>query len=126
MLVMEVGGGRGRASRGNCETQRGDKKSNESSTKSTAEYNATHPRYRVSAYGCSSNVYKVVTEDQNSEYAYLLKPSTELFAEHSRQDRESVSAVMQQKPVLEFGDDSYNWLEDPSLTNGRDIDEKAL
>lgn len=85
----------------------------------------THPCYQILAYGCSSSVYKVIDSVDDLTYANLLGGS-ELFPEHPRQDPESISAVMQMKPLFQHGDNSYNWVEHPPLTPGKVGDMDVL
>lgn len=98
-------------------TRFGDREqpSRDAKADSTNKTRSDHPRYQIFAYGCSSTIYKSIKANEKSEYAFLMKTS-EFFPEHARQDPDSLSAVMQLKPLFEHGGDSYNWVEDFNLT----------
>ena len=73
-----------------------------------------HPRYAISAYGCSSTVYKVVEPKQKVQYAQLLA-SRDFLASHERQTPESLLAVRKLKPFWEVGPACYHWLKNALL-----------
>ena len=57
-----------------------------------------HPRYSITAYGCSCGVYQVVgSEEESSVYAHILRQGDPL-REHPRQDARSRDLVRRMQP----------------------------
>lgn len=81
---------------------------------STAHHpEAGHPRYNIFAYGCTSTTYNVIPpgDVEIAKYAELLS-SRDTFAEHERQDSESLEAVFRMKDVYRWGPSySAHWVE---------------
>jgi hypothetical protein len=73
-----------------------------------------HPRYNIFVYGCSGTIFKGITPADKASYALLLG-SRDILAEHPRQDKASLAAVRQQKPFFSGGDNSFHWVDEPSL-----------
>lgn len=90
-----------------------------------------HPRYEISVSGCSNTLYNLITEDKVVKYKEILR-MPELIPEHTR--KETISQVMQMKPVFVSGKESYAWIESGVLNssggevnveeeNGEDMEE---
>lgn len=64
-----------------------------------------HPRYSLTFYGCSSDVYGCISKQSNAHYKMLLQLSGNEFADHPRPH--TLSKVLQMKPFWEIGKESY-------------------
>ncbi|KAF9519221.1 hypothetical protein BS47DRAFT_1482200 [Hydnum rufescens UP504] len=73
-----------------------------------------HARYSIFAYGCSSKVYGVVSEDDRGVYRFLLGNSN-FLDEHPRQDVDSLGVVKMMKPFWTVGVECYHWIQVPFL-----------
>lgn len=74
----------------------------------------THPRYKIIAYGCSSEVYGVIDQHEDQSYMTLIRCS-QLLGEHPRMDIRSLTALRNQKPFFCFGEESFGWVSDHIL-----------
>jgi hypothetical protein len=74
----------------------------------------SHPRYNVSVYGCSSDVYKVISQSEDERYTLLIQ-ARDFLGEHPRQDPNSLARVRKLKPFWSTGVDCFHWLENDRL-----------
>jgi hypothetical protein len=65
-------------------------------------------QYTINAIGCSSETYRVVKPEEQPLWHDLLA-SSDFLSEHSRQERDSLQAVMAQKPVWTGGPECCSW-----------------
>ena len=80
------------------------------------EWDATHPRYHFSVYGCSNTVYKGIFKEDNRKYATLLS-SGNTFHDHGRQTEEQLAEVWRMKPSWSAATGSYHWVEGADITS---------
>lgn len=78
-----------------------------------------HPCYRLTAYGCSPSVYKVINDANHAAYTTLRRPQT-LASEHIRQDERNVAIVQGFKGEWERGSACYSWIDIPTLNTALD------
>ncbi|GJE94125.1 hypothetical protein PsYK624_102930 [Phanerochaete sordida] len=69
---------------------------------------ATHPCYRLTAYGCSPSVYKAVDDTNAAAWATVARPYM-LAGEHIRQNAERMQIVESLKGMWERGPRCYGW-----------------
>jgi hypothetical protein len=65
--------------------------------------------YTVDVRGCSSKIFGVVRPEDEPLFSDLLA-SHNFFSEHSRQDKDHLSAVLAQKPVWTRGPECCSWV----------------
>ena len=56
----------------------------------------SHPRYNLFVYGCTSDVFNVISSTENDTYALILQ-SRDFLAEHPRADSDSLAVVQRLK-----------------------------
>jgi hypothetical protein len=81
-----------------------------------------HPRYSIFVYGCSSNVYRGIHEEQRGAFSLLLR-SGDFLGEHARKGERSAAALLRMKPFWNRGKNSYDWINCPQLQGGPDYNE---
>jgi len=72
-----------------------------------------HPRYNFHAYGCSSTLYRCVTEETESMYRSLLRVGN-VIVEHPRP--QNIDAVRTLKPGFTASKEPFSWVDDDYLT----------
>jgi len=80
-----------------------------------------HARYSIFIYGCSPTVYRGIDDAHKATYAHLLN-SRDFFAEHPRQDLQTLAAVRKMKPVWSGGKDCYHWVERDEILHADEVD----
>lgn len=69
----------------------------------------SHPCYGIYVRGCSEEVYGVIGQWQQYEYAKLF--ADHLLAKHPRQDNNSLKHMRRMKSHWSWDDDSYHWID---------------
>ena len=79
--------------------------------------------YTISAEGCSSEIYGVVKEKEESMWHALLA-SRDFLSEHNRQKTDFLNAVLAQKPIWTSGPECRSWanLNEPPSQSDDDAD----
>jgi len=96
-------------------------------TRETRARRSSHARYNLFVYGCTSDVYKVILPSENDTYAGFLQ-SRDFFAEHPREDSDSLALVQRLKPFWSTDCDCYHWLENARLRpqNGENDESDSM
>ena len=68
-----------------------------------------HPRYSITAYGCSHSVYGVIGEHDSGLYEQMIRKGDPL-REHPQQDTGSLDLVRMLKPAFSTEDASWDWM----------------
>ena len=69
-----------------------------------------HPRYNITVYGCSSSVYRVISQGENNMYSTLLATRNHLH-EHPRQDESSLEGLKRIKARWMQSEECFDWLD---------------
>ena len=69
-----------------------------------------HPRYNITVYGCSSSVYRVISQEENNMYSTLLATRNHLH-EHPRQDEASLEGLKRIKARWIQSEECFDWLD---------------
>lgn len=73
-----------------------------------------NPPYCIRVSGCSPDVYKVVTTENEKDFATLLDlPARTVFSEHARQSPESIEAIRRMMPLIMPGPECFDWIGGP-------------
>ena len=81
-------------------------------------------QYTINAFGCSSNIYGVVKEEEEPLWHALLA-SKDFLSDHRRQETRFLNAVMAQKPIWTSGSECYSWADMGELPSQSDLEAEV-